>query len=831
MNYALRLGLIALSLLLITPLFGCQKEERSSVVLITLDTTRADALGLMGNQEAQTPALDGLAQKATVFDRAFASTPRTLPSHTTMMSGLEPHEHGVRDNGFQVPEDFPTVAEAFAEAGFDTAAFVAAYVLDSDFGLARGFSTYDDEIEWRNRALDATVPQRPGAEVTDAALAWLRQEPEGPFFLWVHYYDAHQPFDETTAAPGLEDKYSAEIAYMDQQVGRLLEGIQATHSADNAPYIVVAADHGESLGEHGEPTHGQLAYDASLHIPMMLAGPGIPSGVHSQRFVQTRDIAATLLQAGGLLPFESSGAVALQDQLPTPSEDGAVAAGPEDDARPARIGVFESLGPQYAYGWSPIAGIRDARWKLTVEPSPAELYDVLSDPNETQNLIEAEPEIARALAAQHDEKVGPLPSAAGAQLEEDVLARLAALGYTAAPVEFKSGMAPDPRKFVGALSLLERARRVAAEGRLADSIRVLEMIATREPVRAVALTNLSAVLMEAGRYGEAVEACAELLQLVDLQEVRVRMAEALMNEGRFEESLTTLDALAEPNKAAALTVRSAALAGLGDEEEAIQLLRGLSAEGPLDDRLSSQLSRLVVNHDPKALGREIERLSAELESPLHEEDTILRRAALADLFMQKGRDQDAVKILEAAENPHEFHLAQRAALAAKYGNPAGAAELYEEALSRRPSSMPWLRELAYIYRDLERHEEAQAAFQFLIDNQAPEAALLVERGAARWRMRDIEGAAADYQAAIALDPALPEAHFNLGLIEGMKGRLDQAEARFHKAVSLRPNYAKAHLQLANLYRSRDDPRAAEHAEKAASSSGRFPSVSAGAPSP
>jgi tetratricopeptide (TPR) repeat protein len=200
---------------------------------------------------------------------------------------------------------------------------------------------------------------------------------------------------------------------------------------------------------------------------------------------------------------------------------------------------------------------------------------------------------------------------------------------------------------------------------------------------------------------------------------------------------------------------------------------------------------------------------------------------LAELLMEKGRDKEAVEVLEAPEHPHEFHLALRGALAAKYGNPAGAAELYEEAFRRRPSMMPWLTEMAYLYRDLDRDADALQAFQLLVENQPADAALLVERGAARWRMRDIEGASADYTAAIALDPTLPEAHFNLGLIEGMKGRLDQAEARFQKAVSLRPNYAKAHLQLANLYRSRKDPRAAEHAERAASSSGNFPGVSSG----
>lgn len=826
MKRTLRLRLLAFtfSAALLPLLAGCQGDERPSVVLITLDTTRADHLGFMGHQEAQTPALDAMSKQATVFERAFASTPRTLPSHTTMMSGLEPHEHGVRDNGFQVPDDFPTVAERFAEAGYATAAFVAAYVLDSEFGLARGFGTYDDQIEWQRQALDSTVPQRPGAEVTDSALAWLSGRKDEPFFIWVHYYDAHQPFSEETAAPGIDQRYDAEIAYMDQHVGRLLEGIKEATGETNTPYIVIAADHGESLGEHGEPTHGHLAYDASLHIPMILAGPDIPQGARSQRFVQTRDIAATLLRAGGFPPFEGSGGVALQDALAADEMQTA-----EDSPDGLRTGVFESLGPQYAFGWSPIAGIRNDRWKLTVEPAPRELYDVLVDPNETTNLIDEQPEIARALAADHHASVGTLPRNAGAALDEDVLARLAALGYAAAPVEFK-GETPDPRKFVSALGLLERARAVAAEGRLADSIRVLEMIATREPVRAVALNSLSAVYMEAGRYEEAVETCAALLQLVDLSEVRRRMAEALLFEERFEESLATLDALPESGQFGSLQLRAAALVGLSREAEAIALLRETAANEATQDNTSALLGRLVAGQSTAAAEQEIIRLRAELEALPTESDGVIRRLTLAGILIEQGRDKEAVEVLEAPANPHESHLALRASLAAKYGNPARAAELYEQAYSKRPSMMPWLEELAYLYRDLDRHEEALQAFQILADNQPADAALLVERGATRWRLRDIEGARTDYTAAIALDPTLPEAHFNLGLIEGMKGRMDQAEARFQKAVSLRPNYAKAHLQLADLYRSRKDPRAAEHAERAAGSSGFSPDVSSG-PSP
>jgi len=282
-------GLLALS--------ACQADPRPNVLLITLDTTRADHLGAMGDTAARTPTLDALAARGALFERAYASTPRTLPSHTTILTGLEIDQHRVRDNGqFFARDAGETLAERLGARGYATAAFVAAAVLDSVFGLDRGFDIYDDDIPWDQRPLNRTVPQRRGEVVVDHARAWLEQRPRGPFFLWVHLYDPHSPRDPPAPFAAMEDPYAAEIAYADAQVARLLDAVERA-TAGQDTLIVVIGDHGESLGEHDEPTHGITAYDSTLHVPLIAVGPGFPPGERTARFVQSVDVTPTILAA------------------------------------------------------------------------------------------------------------------------------------------------------------------------------------------------------------------------------------------------------------------------------------------------------------------------------------------------------------------------------------------------------------------------------------------------------------------------------------------------------------------------------------------------------
>jgi len=345
-----------------------------NVLLLTLDTTRADALGAFGGGEVPTPALDALAARGLRWTQAIASTPLTLPAHTSLMTGLAPPEHGIEDNGTAVlPRNVPTLAETFRSRSYATAGFVASLVLDRRFGLARGFLSYDDRVPGE-QVSEGHATERTAREMTDLALEWLKVRPAGkPVFLWVHYYDPHEPYSPAgvDSKASVARRYAGEVAAMDREIGRLLAALPG---GAERWLIAAVGDHGESLGEHGELNHGIFLYHATLHVPLILAGPGVPRGQAVAEAVSTRRLASTLLRLTGPHP------VAASFGQPLPGLPG-LASGP-----PSPV-YLASRYPLTAYGWSPLEGVFDGRFKLIVAPRP-ELYDLAADPGEIRNLLE-----------------------------------------------------------------------------------------------------------------------------------------------------------------------------------------------------------------------------------------------------------------------------------------------------------------------------------------------------------------------------------------------------------------------------------------------------------
>ncbi|HSC26900.1 MAG TPA: sulfatase, partial [Vicinamibacterales bacterium] len=315
----------------------------SSIVLITIDTLRADRIG-----RGLTPALDELAKSGRRFDNARAAVPLTLPSHVTIMTGTLPTVHGVHDNGVVFDGARPTLAGVLRQAGYRTGAFVGAYVLDRRFGLAEGFETYDDRVPRDPEAAARLEAERRGQEVVDAAIAWL-QGVTGPFFLWVHLYDPHAPYDppESFKSGSAGSPYDGEVAYADAQVGRLLKALGDRSLLDDT-LVAAAGDHGEGLGEHRELTHGMLAYDTTLRVPLIVAGRGVPQGVVTAP-VSLADLVPSLvarLGRGGLSP--GAGGV---DLLAEPTVDRDIYA--------------ETRYPRAA-GWHPLSVLAGERWKLVL---------------------------------------------------------------------------------------------------------------------------------------------------------------------------------------------------------------------------------------------------------------------------------------------------------------------------------------------------------------------------------------------------------------------------------------------------------------------------------
>ena len=385
----------------------------TAIVVITLDTTRADRLTPYGFMSASMPFLDRLAREGVLFDQAISVAPLTVPAHASILTGLLPPSHGLRDNNATpLRPEHVTLAESLKDRGFHTAAFVGASVLARDRGLDQGFDRYD---EISPASLAAGSHDRPAGAVIDAALEWLEHVDGRPFFLWVHLYDAHRPYapPEPFASQYAHDPYLGEIAYTDSEIGRLLIALDRLPPARSL--VVVAGDHGESLGEHGERDHGIFVYENVTRVPLIVRAPSIaPRRVGA--VVSLTDIAPTTLALAG---------------LPIPPMDGVsrvdvMRGGPTDEEA-----YSESHYP-IQFGWSPLRALRDGRYKLIDAPRP-ELYDLANDPHEANNLYRERPALAGAMRRRLDQLTGQSDSRVAASAETDVDSgvrqRLAALGY------------------------------------------------------------------------------------------------------------------------------------------------------------------------------------------------------------------------------------------------------------------------------------------------------------------------------------------------------------------------------------------------------------------
>ena len=578
---------------------ACGAAPPPHVVIVTFDTTRYDRLGFTGDSSARTPTVDGLAARGLAFDHAYAAVALTLPSHTTIMSGVPPLSHGVHNNGrFQVPESLETLAERLAAAGFETAAFVSAFVLDSRFRLEQGFDVYGDDTLATGDLLDFSVPSRPGEEVTDEALAWLeKRDFARPFLLWAHYYDPHLPHQVRPSFEALRDPYAAEIAYADAQLARLLEGVERA-AGERDTLVVFTSDHGEAFGEHGEPTHGVLAYDATLHVPLVLAGPGVPRGVRSGVLARHADIVPTVLRLVGL---------PVPEGLPGRDLVQAARRGTHDGDDDAVFGYFESRGPHFELGWAEIQGVRTRRWKFTASPEPQELYDVLADPRELQNRIGVEPEAHQRMEEVYGEVqrtfAGSARPTAIANLAPEEEERLAALGYVAAPKKRPVGMAPDPRPLVSVWYWIEGARALAQAGSWERAIETLETLKHSRSVKTVVLRTLAPLYEVLGRYDAAEAAYREYIELTGSREAHLALARVALSDGAPERALDSLEALSAGAPAVEF-LRARALMRLGRVEEArAGVDAAFSMPGSENSRLH-QRAALVVDVAPLEEGEE-----------------------------------------------------------------------------------------------------------------------------------------------------------------------------------------------------------------------------------
>jgi len=475
------------------------RQPPRNLLLITLDTFRADRVGAYGGTGGLTPHLDALAARGTRFDAAWSTVPLTLPSHTTIMTGLLPVAHGMRQNGSgRLPDDVATLASVLAGAGFRTGAFVSAFVLNHRFGLDRGFATYDDEIPQAPGRLAGIEAQRPGRDVVDRALSWLAADQGRPFFLWVHLFDAHAPYDPPepyrsrfAAAP-----YDGEIAETDEQVGRLLAALRES-GAEATTLIVVAGDHGEALGEHGEPTHGMLLFEPTLRVPLIVVAPGeLASGGVVRTPVSLVDLAPT---ATSLLGIDWPGRTGERAGRNLSAD---LLAGRE----PAPAPLYAETEYPLLFGWSDLAAIRRGALKFVAAPSPL-LFDLAADPGEDRNLVDDRRreavELRRELAALRADAVDHSTAAP----DEEARRQLAALGYVGGSSDAtrQTGSERDPNRLIGLFVRLENAREALAGGHAERAAAELTRLVAEDPRNPVFRGTRALALRQLGEGGLAVE--------------------------------------------------------------------------------------------------------------------------------------------------------------------------------------------------------------------------------------------------------------------------------------------------------------------------------------
>lgn len=744
---ALALGVVAAAALVwwqLGPATGWTPRALN-VVVVTADTLSADKLGCYGNPDIETPHLDRLAASGVLFENAVTTSPITLPAHASLFTGTYPIHHGVRDNGgYYLEPEHRTLAESLKEQGYATGAFVGAFVLDSRWGLDQGFDRYFDDFDL-SRVDDATLGSisRPGEEVLEEAISWMDSTRDAPFFAWIHLFDPHQPYDppepfRTRYRDHPWGAYDGEVAYVDSLVGKLTEWLDSRNLMDST-VIVFVGDHGESLGEHGELTHGFFVYDATMHVPFILRAPY--SGLAGRRVearVRTIDVMPTVLELVGIDEAAGHHGASL---VP-------LATGRLDDLDLVAYG--ETVFPE-RYGWSHLASLRTKKFHYIDAPTP-ELYDLERDPDEQTNVISSHARNASELRSKLREiearyRAAASSAPAPATLDPETRDKLAALGYLGSP-RGPSTMATDadPKDKVHLYELLREAATATREGRFDGALEAIDRVIAEDPhvpeahnmagnvhsqqgnhERALlaykealaedpqhlgALFSLALTYEELGRIEEATVGLERVLELDPrASQASFVLAQMQIDREEFNEALSTLGAIEDPGSAGERALRRNLVAecyiGLDRLDDArAELDRALELKPDLPD---AHYNLGVIFERRGNMERAMEAYGQELEvSP----NSFRAHFGMAKLFGATGRADEMIDHLETTIEINPRFAVGHLYLANAYlerGNLERAIELAKRGIELGPS--PELAPfghfiLADSYQRLGRHRDA-----------------------------------------------------------------------------------------------------------------------------
>ena len=686
---------------------GASSRGPRSVLLISVDTLRADRLGSYGYKAASTPVLDALAARGLRFEQAATVAPLTLPAHTSLLSGTFPTFHGVRDNGsFYVNDTITTLAEVLKTRGYRTGGFVGAFVLDHRWGIAQGFDHYFDAFDLSNYEMAAGLDaaQRPGSEVVDHALAWLAEDGDRPFLAWVHLYDPHSPYTppepyRSRFPATMQGAYDAEIAATDAQIGRLLDRLKESGRLDDT-LVVVVSDHGESLGEHGEQQHGFFVYDAAVRIPLIVAGPGVPARAVSDQ-VRIVDVMPTILDlVGAEVPSDVQGVSLLP-----------LARGEELEL----LGFSETWYPRYHYGWSELTAVSNGQYKFIAAPR-RELYDTQADPGETNDLSAANPRMADALERALRDMATRTATAAKPQapraIDPAVEERLRALGYVAssvsraALVERPRG---DPKDKIQLYNLLKLAGSDSVEGRLDDAIAKVRTVLAADPEVIEAHTILGNIQTKAGRVPEAIKAYQQALAVDPEHEGAAwSLALAYRQAGKLDEARAGFERVFQLNPRGAKALYQLATLSMGEGDfagAAATLEKGLDLGDRAVFLVKIAEARLELKQIDAAQAALTEAIKLNADQSMAHYNLGLVHEARGEWQAAASAYEAEIKVSPKLYQPH-FNLAK---LQARGGRPADALAHFRAAVDLNPEFGTGFLYLAKAQLDAGNLTDAEAA--------------------------------------------------------------------------------------------------------------------------
>jgi arylsulfatase A-like enzyme/predicted Zn-dependent protease len=635
-----------------------------NVILVTLDTTRADRLGCYGFRNVETPTIDLFALRGVRFERCYAQTPLTLPSHTTLMTGTLPPFHGVRDNGgFVVPSQLKTMAELFKDKGYATGAFIAAYVLDSKWGLDQGFDTYFDKFDLgKFKRISLGTVQRPANEVMAEALPWIERNKGGKFFAWLHLYDPHTPYEPPPPYDKLyaAHPYLGEIAFVDSQLRRLWDLLTA-NGLDRNTVLVLAGDHGESLGEHAEQSHGFFIYQGAIHVPLIVATP-FPKfqGVVSSEVTGLSDVLPTVCEMAGLpIPAEVQG----HSLLPAFSGRRRKAPAPA---------YSETYYPRFHYGWSDLKSVQDERYKIILAPVP-ELYDVVADPREEKNLVYLEKEVYDKLSAEAESFIRKSGQNAYetdlSKVDEETREKLSALGYVGSftdPAKLAGKKLADPKEKIAVFNELSRAREMGMGGKPDEAIEVIRGIIASDPDITDAYFTIGNIHFQQQKYREAIDYFQQVL-------------------GR------------KPDDTFAAINVTLAYEGMGEYDEAEKFLLGYMKKGVEDPQFYFMLGNMsfIQKKYDKAVPYFEKCISLNAESAGSQNMLAAIAIVTGDLDGAERHLEEALRLNPKLSNAHY----NRAQVSEKRGRTAEAEAEYLKELEISPKHFKSMYNLSRLYRE------------------------------------------------------------------------------------------------------------------------------------